>query len=85
MNLQIEQFIESIFPTQDPKALALEYAGAVVDPEQAKKDAEARQDIFYMLIAVFSVLFFISLIMVRTQSMAEDEDGEANKRKISLS
>lgn len=64
---QIEQFIESIFPSQDPKAIALQQAGetTVADKKSAAEEAEAKKDVFYLLLAVLGTLFVISALMVR--------------------
>jgi len=47
---KVEQFIESLYPSQDPKLLA-----------QAVTNHQAKSDIFYLLI---TTLFFISAIMI---------------------
>ena len=45
MALQIEQFIESIYPSQDPKALILESRNQAVPkaPGQIEKDASMEE------------------------------------------
>ena len=70
----MEQFIESVFPTQDPKALALIHKGEILPEEQKKKaeDGEAKRDVFFLLLAVMGTLFVISGIMVCLRS-AEKE------------
>ncbi|CAD6578312.1 MAG: bifunctional farnesyl-diphosphate farnesyltransferase/squalene synthase [Alectoria sarmentosa] len=65
---KIEQFIETIYPSQDPKSIIQEPA-APVDPtsKEAKDKAaavEAKSDLIYMLIAVFGTLFLISCVML---------------------
>ncbi|KAK3060282.1 Delta(24)-sterol C-methyltransferase [Coniosporium uncinatum] len=67
---KIEQFIESIFPSQSPKAKALSATadGKVMAPEeeakaQAEKD-EAFWDTVYMGAAVLITLFIVTLFMV---------------------
>lgn len=62
----MEQFIESIYPTQDPKALSLLHKGQVSAADEKKKaeESEAKQDVFYLLLAVLGTLFVISAIMV---------------------
>ncbi|KAI9825826.1 MAG: bifunctional farnesyl-diphosphate farnesyltransferase/squalene synthase [Thelocarpon impressellum] len=60
---KIEQFIESIFPTQDPKAIVRANAGEAADPEQAAKDAEGKKDVMYILGAVLLVLLLVSFVM----------------------
>ena len=65
---KIEQFIESIFPTQDPKILtekAVARADAAVSPEQAAKMAEEKKDTLIMLAIVFLSLFLLSSLFVR--------------------
>ncbi|OBT62167.1 hypothetical protein VE03_08378 [Pseudogymnoascus sp. 23342-1-I1] len=59
---KIEQFIESIFPSQDPKAATL----AVTDPtaEEAAQKTEATQDVVYLMAAVLGTLFVISFLMI---------------------
>ncbi|RQM05659.1 hypothetical protein DH86_00003439, partial [Scytalidium sp. 3C] len=62
---KVEQFIESIFPTQNPEALSLLQKGDT--PEEDKKKAEqaseASKDVFYLFFAVFGTLAVITLIM----------------------
>jgi farnesyl-diphosphate farnesyltransferase len=62
----VEQFIESIYPTQDPKALALIHKGEISPADEKKKaeENEAKKDVFYLLLAVLGTLFVISGIMV---------------------
>jgi len=57
---QIEQFIESIFPTQDPKKIAAEKAGAAKN-EPAMNTTEA----FMLILSALSTLVLIGLLMVR--------------------
>jgi len=69
---KIEQFIESIFPTQDPKALSLLHKGEI-GPEDAKKKAEAAEankDVFYLILAVIGTLLFISALMIGAAYLA---------------
>jgi farnesyl-diphosphate farnesyltransferase len=63
---QIEQFIESIYPTQDPKALAAAQAEQPTVDENAAVEAskEAKQDVMYLMVAVIGTLFVISGLMV---------------------
>ncbi|KAI9785568.1 MAG: bifunctional farnesyl-diphosphate farnesyltransferase/squalene synthase [Peltula sp. TS41687] len=57
---KIEQFIESIFPSQDPKKLA-----EAANPSSEKaKEAEARKDMLYMIGSMLMVLMFISMVMI---------------------
>ncbi|CZR55996.1 probable squalene synthetase [Phialocephala subalpina] len=69
---KVEQFIESIFPTQDPKALALIHKGEI-SPEQAKtkaESAEANKDVMYLMLAVFGTLLVISGLMIGAAYLA---------------
>ena len=67
---KIEQFIESIFPSQTPEAAiarqkSLQTAKEVAEKE--KKDAasaEASSDVLYLALAVFGTLFLLTCIMV---------------------
>ncbi|KAL8895909.1 MAG: hypothetical protein Q9207_007955 [Kuettlingeria erythrocarpa] len=65
---KVEQFIESIFPSQDAKALqrAVDAGGHVKeeDPKVIQERKEAKEDIKYMLIAVMGTLIFLSCIMI---------------------
>ncbi|KAF4626599.1 hypothetical protein G7Y89_g11559 [Cudoniella acicularis] len=64
---KVEQFIESIYPSQDPKVLAQLAKGGgsgVVVTDNAKAiDDQAKSDVFYLLFAVLGTLFFISAII----------------------
>lgn len=64
---QVEQFIESIFPTQDPKKLALlqKTEADVPDEIKAAEDSTTSADIFFLALAVIGTLFVISGLMVR--------------------
>ncbi|KAE8449523.1 Delta(24)-sterol C-methyltransferase [Mollisiaceae sp. DMI_Dod_QoI] len=69
---KVEQFIESIFPTQDPKALSLIHKGEIA-PEDAKKkaeSAEASKDVMYLMLAVFGTLLVISALMIGAAYLA---------------
>lgn len=67
---QIEQFIESIFPSQQPDAIA---PNAATSPASTSEDilaekaraAEARSDNFWMGVAMIAVVGIMSLFMVR--------------------
>jgi farnesyl-diphosphate farnesyltransferase len=64
--MQIEQFIETIFPTQKPGMKA--GASALSPEDEAKKKAEeneAKWDVIYMGAAVLVTLFVITVVMVR--------------------
>ncbi|KAH0565375.1 Delta(24)-sterol C-methyltransferase [Trichoglossum hirsutum] len=69
---KIEQFIESIFPSQDPKAIAQARGKPVSaeDAEKAKNDAAARKEMLYLLLAVVGTLLLISFIMVGVAYLA---------------
>ena len=61
-NLQIGQFIESIYPSQDPKALAS--IQAATSKQSVSKNTESKEDVIYLIIAVLGTLFVVSLLMV---------------------
>lgn len=69
---KIEQFIESIYPSQDPKVLALVHANKapVVDENKSAEDAEAKKDVFYLLLAVMGTLLLVSALMIGTAYLA---------------
>ncbi|CZT44658.1 probable squalene synthetase [Rhynchosporium secalis] len=69
---KVEQFIESIFPSQDPKALSLIHKGES-EPVAAKTSAEAfeaKKDVFFLLLAVLGTLFVISGLMIGAAYLA---------------
>ncbi|MCJ1365041.1 bifunctional farnesyl-diphosphate farnesyltransferase/squalene synthase [Acarospora aff. strigata] len=66
---KIEQFIESIFPSQNPQAIVQQQPVQVqpaqrMDTEQTKAMEEAKWDTFYSLIAVMGTLFLTSCLML---------------------
>lgn len=61
---KIEQFIESVFPTQDPEALARKARGEPADPKKAAADAEARKDMLYTIGFMVLLLSVITAIML---------------------
>ncbi|KAI9797057.1 MAG: bifunctional farnesyl-diphosphate farnesyltransferase/squalene synthase [Piccolia ochrophora] len=70
---KIEQFIESIFPSQDPQAIALEQTGKPGDPRKAKEDADAREakmDLVYTFGAVLLLLIFLTVVMLGVAYLA---------------
>ncbi|KAH8594589.1 isoprenoid synthase domain-containing protein [Bisporella sp. PMI_857] len=69
---KVEQFIESIFPSQDPKAISLKYQGEAAAVEKNKKaaGAESGQDSWFLVLAVVGTLFFISAIMIGAAYLA---------------
>ena len=60
---QIEQFIESIFPSQDPKIVERLQAGLGADPGQKK--SETAKELTYVFGAVMMVLFAGLFVLVR--------------------
>lgn len=67
MHNQIEQFIESIFPSQNVEDAKRRVAG---QPQRdleakAKEDAEARQDMLFMAGLMLAILCVVSFSMVR--------------------
>ncbi|KAK2623847.1 hypothetical protein QTJ16_007028 [Diplocarpon rosae] len=69
---KVEQFIESIFPSQDPKAFSLLHKGEIDATSEKKKaeDSEAKKDIFYLLLAVLGTLFIVSGLMIGAAYLA---------------
>jgi hypothetical protein len=62
--LQVEQFIESIFPSQKPPA-DIKSPASVEEAEKAKKQAyEDKWDIIYMTAAVIITVLIITFCMV---------------------
>ncbi|MCJ1292413.1 bifunctional farnesyl-diphosphate farnesyltransferase/squalene synthase [Xylographa carneopallida] len=64
---KIEQFIESLYPTQDPKALAelrATQTGTEKPPIDKVKAQQAKQDTIYIFVAVFGSLLFLTGIMI---------------------
>lgn len=71
---KIEQFIETIFPSQDPDALVVKASGvSSAEPfrnaeevaKRKKEDEDAKRDTFLMLISVSLVMALVFLSMVR--------------------
>ncbi|KAI6710711.1 hypothetical protein JHW43_006769 [Diplocarpon mali] len=68
---KIEQFIESIFPTQDPQVLSLLHKGEIdATSEKKAEDSEAKKDLFFLLLAVLGTLFVISGLMIGAAYLA---------------
>lgn len=69
---KIEQFIESIFPSQDPKKLTLIAKNETLVEEANTKAAnlEAKKDMVFLFIAVMGTLLFISSIMIGAAYLA---------------
>ncbi len=61
--MKIEQFIESVFPSQKPDELARKARGEHTD-EMKAKEAEARKDMMYIMGAMLIVLLALTGIMV---------------------
>ncbi|KAI4097018.1 MAG: hypothetical protein LQ339_006874 [Xanthoria mediterranea] len=59
---KVEQFMESIFPSQNPQALVRQEAPET--EEQKREREEAKWDIIYMLMIVMGTLFVLSVIMI---------------------
>lgn len=69
---KIEQFIESIFPTQTPRTLPADTAtttSTALSPEdearKRRESAESRTEIMYIMIAVVGTLGLVTVLMVR--------------------
>jgi len=60
----VEQFIESIYPTQDPKAIALRYKTEAAASEPKEVVSESNKETIFLLLAVVGTLFVISAMMV---------------------
>ena len=65
--MQVEQFIESIFPSQKPGVVRAS-SGKLMSPEEIKKkkaeDKEAMWDMVYLGLAVLATLLVVSGLMV---------------------
>lgn len=59
---KIERFIESLYPTQDPKVLSLKYENK--SAEETAEESEAKKDVLYIMLAVFGTLAVISAAMI---------------------
>ncbi|KAL4955085.1 isoprenoid synthase domain-containing protein [Aspergillus filifer] len=68
---KIEQFIESIFPSQDAETAKRRVEGTMseAEAEKAKQDAETRKDVFFMLALMGVIAFVVSAIMIFTAWM----------------
>ena len=64
--VQIEQFIETVFPSQKPGAAASssKFANAAEEEKARKEAEEAKWDTIYMGLAVLGVLAFVTGLMV---------------------
>lgn len=65
---KIEQFIESIYPSQDPKALAA--IQAMNSKQPLSKQSESKEDVIYLIMAVLGTLFVVSLLMIGAAYLA---------------
>jgi farnesyl-diphosphate farnesyltransferase len=87
---KVEQFIESAYPSRDPKGLAhlaRDGGGGVVVTDKAEAlDGQAKSDVFYLLLAVLSTLFFISAILVRSSValFPRHESTNINQSRLEL-
>ncbi|EEH44958.2 farnesyl-diphosphate farnesyltransferase [Paracoccidioides brasiliensis Pb18] len=63
---KVEKFIESIFPSQSAEQahLRAKQHKTPEETEQARLDAEARQDTMYIMFALFGVLSVLTAIMI---------------------
>ena len=68
MVAQIEQFIETIFPSQKPGAAprSTKYANAMEEEKARQAASEQKWDMIYMGLAVLAVLFVVTSSMVCT-------------------
>ncbi|KAL8903223.1 MAG: hypothetical protein Q9171_007475 [Xanthocarpia ochracea] len=63
---KVEQFIESIFPSQSPQAVerAAQEARLSQDPDAVKAREDAKWDMIYMFIFVMGIILVLSTIMI---------------------
>lgn len=61
---RIEQFIESIFPSQQPPTDKKSPASVEEAERKRKEDSEAKWDLIYILFAVAGTVFFLTAIMM---------------------
>jgi farnesyl-diphosphate farnesyltransferase len=64
---QIEQFIESIFPSQQPPVDKKSPASVEEAERKRQEDYEAKWDLIYIIGAVAGTVLFITFIMVCTK------------------
>ena len=64
--MQIEKFIENIFPRQNAKEAQRRVTGTVTEEEakKAAEDAEARKDVFFIMGLMGVVVLVIAVLMV---------------------
>lgn len=67
--MQIEQFIESIYPSQKPETLKALYGDGSLESSQElqkqKEDFDIKRESMYLVLAVIGTLIVISALMVR--------------------
>lgn len=78
--MQIEQFIESIFPTQVPGAkVPRGPKGEILSPEEQQKQKEmmdeAKRDSFYVFLSIAGIMTFMFVVMVRQELSLEELEG----------
>lgn len=68
--IQIERFVETLFPSQKAEDAEKKLVGQnTVDEEKKKQqDKEAMDDLKMMLLIMGGIIFFITIILVRTRS-----------------
>jgi farnesyl-diphosphate farnesyltransferase len=64
MNIQIEQFIESVFPSQKPGQPTSIAITPEAEEKERKDKEEAKWDTIYMSLAVLTTLFVVTVLMV---------------------
>lgn len=87
-SVQIEQFIESIFPSQGPDVVASQNvvatANGTLSSEETQKlkerEAQRKEDNFYMALAVVSVVGLMAAFMVSIYD--QDDMSSTDTRKI---
>lgn len=74
---KVEQFIESIFPTQTADQAKAKMGQAQTALEMARKEkaaaeaAEAKSDVWYLMITVLGAMVFLTVVMVSRPTMYE--------------
>ncbi|USW48781.1 Putative squalene/phytoene synthase, squalene synthase, isoprenoid synthase domain superfamily [Septoria linicola] len=70
---KIEKFIETIFPTQTPRTLppgatpgstATVHVDSAEQARRKQEEAEAKKDVFYLILAIIATLGFVSVCMI---------------------
>lgn len=64
--MQIEKFIETIFPSQNAQDAKLLVKGELseADKKKAQEEAETRQDLYFMMCLMGAIVLVISFMMV---------------------